>query len=76
MQSGYGALLRRGVCAVLTVWMAAAPGLPALAEGPGISVYDAVSVDGALTLHTEFLNGVSSAESAWEAVSRQANAMT
>ena len=76
MQSGYGALLRRGLCAVLSVCVATASGLSARAWGPGISVYDAVSVDGALTLHTEFLNGVSSAESAWEAVSRQASAMT
>ena len=47
-----------------------------LASGPGISVYDAVSVDGSVALHTEFLTAVDSPESAFEAVSRQANSMS
>ena len=44
--------------------------------GPGFNAYDAVSVDASATLHTEFLTSVNSAESAVEAVSRQANSMT
>ena len=47
-----------------------------MASGPGISVYDAVSVDGSAVLHTEYLTAVDGPESAFEAVSRQANSMS
>lgn len=62
----------RAVCAALSVFVTAALGPPALA----VNVYDAVSVDANLCLHTEYLTEISGAESAWEAVSRQAAAMT
>ena len=68
---------KHGLCALLSACVAV--GILQtrdMASGPGIRVYDAVSVDGSLTLHTEFLTAVDSPESAFEAVSRQANAMS
>ncbi|MBQ9618072.1 MAG: hypothetical protein IJR48_06865, partial [Oscillibacter sp.] len=68
---------KHGLCALLSACVAV--GILQtrdMASGPGLSVYDAVSVDGSVTLHTEFLTAVDSPESAFEAVSRQANAMS
>ena len=73
----YGGIRRRGRYAVLSLWIAASClTAPISANGPGISVYDAVSVESSVTLHTEFLTEVKGPESAAGAIWRQATAMT
>ena len=72
MQSGYGVRWKRTLCAALCAILCAAPLSPASA----VSLYDAVAVDETASIHAELLAEVCNAESAWEAVSRQANAMT
>ena len=72
MRSGYGRLWKRGVCAALSVCMAAALAPPA----PAIRVYDAVSAEGSATLHAEYLTAIQGPESAIGAISRQAEGMT
>lgn len=72
MQSGYGVRWKRALCAALCAALTAAP----LSASAAYSVYDAVAVDESAALCAEALTAVSDAPSAWEAVSRQANAMT
>ena len=73
----YGGIRKRGCCAALGLWIAASCLTGAAsADGPGISVYDAVSVEGSVTLHTEFLTEVKGPESAAGAIWRQACAMS
>lgn len=68
---------KQGLCTALATCMAASLlQTRDFASGPGFNAYDAVSVEESVTLHTEFLTSVHSAESALEAVSRQANSMT
>ena len=68
---------KQGLCALLSICVTAVClQTPQFASGPGISVYDAVSVEESVTLHTELLTAVDSPDSALDAVSRQANAMT
>ena len=72
MQSGYGVRWKRTLCAALCAILCAAPLSPASA----VSLYDAVAVDETASIHAELLAAVCDAESAWDAVGRQANAMT
>ena len=65
-------LRKRGLCAALSLFMAFAPFPRASAH----VLYDAVSADSEVSLCADALAEVSGAESAWDAVSRQAAAMT
>lgn len=58
-------------CMVVTLFP-----IRAFSVGPGVSVYEAFADEGSVALHTEFLSSVENAESAADAVSRQAHAMT
>ena len=76
-QKGLRKHWKQGLCTTLSACMAVTCLQTwAFALEPGFSAYDAVSVDTSVTLHTEFLTSVNSAESALEAVSRQAKSMT
>lgn len=72
MARGYGKAWRQGLCTALTFCMVTAYPL----SGRCVNVYDAVCVEGNTTLHTEYLATVYNAESALEAVSRQAASMS